>query len=81
MHDHSLGGYLRRRSDEELEEMLTYCLREENYANYSYAILEILRVLQERFIPDAAPDEILQIKEKLLQDKPEEKGENSLTMA
>ena len=74
MKDHSLGGYLRRRSDKELEAILAYCLQEENYANYEYAILEILRVLQDRFVPDATSEEILLIKEKLLQYKLEEKG-------
>ena len=48
MIDHSLRGYLQRRTTEELEAILAYCLREENYQNYEYVILEILSVLRQR---------------------------------
>ena len=46
--DYSLGAYLRRRTTEELEDMLAYCLQEENYVNYEQVILEILRIFRER---------------------------------
>ena len=47
MTDHSLRGYLQRRSTKELERVVAYCL-EENYANYEHVILEILRIFRER---------------------------------
>ncbi len=46
--DHSLYGYLRRRSDEELAAILQYCLREENSKEYYYAIPEIIKIMEER---------------------------------
>ena len=48
MEDHSLRGYLSRRSVDELEYFLLFCLQEENLANYSYAVDEILDVLKDR---------------------------------
>ena len=48
MTDHSLRGYLQRRSTKELERVVAYCLEEENYANYEHVILEILRIFRER---------------------------------
>ena len=48
MADYSLRGYLERRTTEELDAILAYCLREENYANYEYAICEILEILNKR---------------------------------
>lgn len=48
MTDHSLCGYLQRRSTKELERVVAYCLEEENYANYKHVILEILRIFRER---------------------------------
>ncbi len=72
MEDHSLDGYLRRRSTEELESLLAYCLQDEIYANYKHVILEILRILEERFVPDMTSEEVLRVKEKLLQYKPKE---------
>ena len=49
--DHSLYGYLKRRSTEELESLLAYCLKEENYKIYQCAVLEIQSVLEERLKP------------------------------
>lgn len=51
MENHSVCGYLKRRSTEELKEMLVYYLQEENYTNNEQAILEILCVLNDRFEP------------------------------
>ena len=48
MADHSLNGYLQRRTTKELEIALAYCQREENYLNQEAVILEILRILRER---------------------------------
>lgn len=70
MADHSLGGYLQRRTTEELEGILEYCLREENYANYEYAILEILDVLKDRFVPETTSEAAICLRERLLRNKP-----------
>ena len=72
MEDHSLRGYLRRRSTEELDSLLAYCLQEENYANYDYAILDILSVLNERFVPEGTSELALRVKEMLLRYKPKD---------
>ena len=32
--DHSIREYLNKRTTEELEAILSYCLKEENYKNY-----------------------------------------------
>ena len=52
MEDHSLRGYLNRRSVDELESFLLFCLQEENLAKYSYAVEEILNVLKDRVSPE-----------------------------
>ena len=52
MEDHSIRGYLKRRSIDELESLLSFCLQEENFANYRYAIGEILDVLKDRVTPE-----------------------------
>lgn len=49
--------------------MLQYYLKEENYANYAYAILEILNILNDRFTPDATSEEVLLLRARLLQNK------------
>ena len=54
MEDHSLRGYLKRQSTEELDSILQYCLQEENYANYEFVILEILHILDERGLPEVS---------------------------
>ncbi len=46
--DHSLYGYLSRRSDEELQAIVRCCLREENIKEYYYVIPEIIKILEER---------------------------------
>ena len=51
MKDHSLVGYLKRRSTEELKAMLAYYLRGSRYASYRDAIAEIQNILQERGVP------------------------------
>ncbi len=72
MADHSLRGYLKRRSTVELDSLLAYYLQEENYANNAHVILEKLHVLEERFEPDAAPDLTHHAKEMLLQYEPKD---------
>ncbi len=53
MPDHSLLGSLKRRTTEELDAMLVYCLQEENYANHEHVILEVLSILCERDAQEA----------------------------
>lgn len=72
MSDHSLRAYLERRSTEELDAMLAYYLQDDRYKDYGYAILEILHVLEDRFVPDTSSEEYNYINEKLLQHKPKE---------
>lgn len=72
MADHSLRGYLKRQSTVELDSLLAYYLQEENYANNEYVILEILRILEERFAPDTAPDLTHHAKEMLLEYEPKD---------
>ena len=67
MEDQSLHGYLKRRSTEELESLLQYCLQEENYANYEYVILEILSVLDGRSVPEVSSEIKHQIQQFLSQ--------------
>ena len=50
MEDHSVRGYLRRRSTKELENMLALYLEGKNYQKYDYAIREILLILKESSI-------------------------------
>ncbi len=54
MTDHSLGAYLRRRTTKELEDMLAYCLQEDNYVNYEQVILEILSIFYEQDAQETA---------------------------
>lgn len=49
MEDHSLYGYLKRQSTKELESLLAYYLQKANSAEYAYVVVEIRRVLEERF--------------------------------
>ena len=74
MSDHSLRAYLERRSIEELDAMLAYYLQGDNYKNYGHAIVEILHILEERFLPDISPEEYSYMKEKLLRYKPEDES-------
>lgn len=67
MEDYSIRGYLKRRSTEELDAMLLYCLQGFNYIIYEDVILEILRILDERFVPDLTSREALRVRELLLQ--------------
>ena len=57
MADHSLNGYLQRRTTKELEIALAYCLREESYVNHERVILEILKVLCERDAQETVTNE------------------------
>ena len=70
--DHSLRGYLKRQSSEELDALLAYCLQEANYANYEYAFLEILSILNDRFIPNDTSELAGRVREMLLLYKPKD---------
>ena len=52
MTDHSLRGYLERRTTEELDAILAYCLQDDNYKSYEYVIKEIISILLERDLQD-----------------------------
>lgn len=54
MIDCSLQGYLKRRTTEELDAILAYCLQEENYVNYEHVIMEIFSILRERDTQESA---------------------------
>ena len=70
MEDHSLRGYLKRRSTKELEAILAYCLQEANYVKYEEVILQVLSILDDRFVPDVSPELALRVKEMLLRYNP-----------
>ena len=53
MEDHSLSGYLERRSTEELEAILDHCLQKPPCESNQQAIFEILRILNARVSPEA----------------------------
>ena len=57
MKNHSLKAELKTRATEELDSMLAYCLREENYANHADTICAILEVLHEREYQETLPEE------------------------
>lgn len=65
--DHSMCGYLQRRTTEELRGMLAYYLQEKQYVNYAHVILEILRILNTRCVQDAPLEMALWAYEQLLQ--------------
>ena len=46
--EHSIRRCLSRRTTEELEELLRFCLKEENFQAYCYVIPEILETFAER---------------------------------
>ena len=48
--DHSVQGYLSRRTTEELELMLQYCLQAENSKYYANIALMVRRILKQRRI-------------------------------
>jgi len=73
MINHTLHNYLKKRSTEELDSLLAYCLREANYANYEHVILEILRILNDHFVPDITSELALRAKEMLLCYKPKDR--------
>ncbi len=72
MADHSLRGYLKRRTTEELDSLLAYYLQETNHENYEHTILEILHVLKERYVPERTSEAALRVKELLLRHKPKD---------
>ena len=57
MKEQSLKADLKARTTEELDAMLAYCLREENYVNHSDTVCTILRVLHEREYRETLPEE------------------------
>ena len=52
MEDHSISGYLKRRSTEELEAILEFCFRKPHCENDMSIILEIQNILKERGVSD-----------------------------
>lgn len=66
MADHSLRKYLQKRTTEELEDILGYCLQEVHYANYEHVILEILSILNDRYVPDVTSKMAHRVQELLL---------------
>ena len=65
MGDHTVSGYLKRQSVAELRGILYYCLREENYDNYAYAIPLILEELNGRFAAEDASEQALWVRQLL----------------
>ena len=57
MKEQSLKADLKARTTEELDAMLAYCLREENYVNHADTVCTILRVLHEREYQEILPEE------------------------
>lgn len=56
--DHSVQGYLERRSTEELRSILKYCLDINRFRQYEDSIRIILKILQKRY--EETPHEIPQ---------------------
>ena len=46
--EHSMQAYLKRRSTEELDAILGYCLAGEHWQQYEKAVMEIIQILKER---------------------------------
>ena len=72
MDEHSLREYFQKQPTETLEHLLNHYLQEYNYINYEHAILEILQVLEERFVPDLSSENMRRMRERLLQYKPKD---------
>ena len=72
--DHSVSGYLKMRTTEELYAILNYCLRENNYNSYKYVVPEMLEVLEEHMPLEELSPCVMQYLTKRLQD---ENRENS----
>lgn len=66
MEDHSVYEYLKRRTTEELEEILTDCLQTDRYANSEDMIGDILHILEARAASCLASELVLQARQKLL---------------
>jgi hypothetical protein len=49
--DHSMQGYLSRRTTEELEIILQHCLQEENSEHYAHIAFMIRKILKQRKHP------------------------------
>ena len=64
--DHSVYGYLSRRTTEELEGILMDCFRKK-YDKFT--ILQILDVLEQRYLPGVFPSHIVQIRQELAEDE------------
>ena len=46
--DHSIEGYLKRRTTQELDGMLNFCVMGDNWKKYGYVVPMILNILRER---------------------------------
>ena len=49
---------------------MAYCLQEANYVKYEEVILQVLSILDDRFVPDVSPELALRVKEMLLRYNP-----------
>lgn len=72
MEDSSLFGDLERRPTEELNALLAYCLEETNYIECQHIVIEILRVLNERFVPDVTSEQAQRVRQMLLRYEPKD---------
>lgn len=66
--DHSVRGYLRRRSTQELEGFLQMCLREKGYR---YAMKDVLDELEKRYAPEQLPPHVIQVRQMLAEQQDE----------
>ena len=66
MEDHSVYGYLKRRTTEELECVLARCLQEDDYVDGDEMIVQILRILEARSVPALTAELVLRARQRLL---------------
>lgn len=66
MEDHSISGYLERRTSEELEGVLEYCLQDDRYVKYEDVISQTLRILETRAAPCLVSEAVLRARKMLL---------------
>ena len=64
--DHSVYGYLSRRTTEELEGILMDCFQKK-YDKFT--ILQVLDVLEQRYLPGVFPSHIVQLRQELAEDE------------
>lgn len=72
MKKHSLRGYLRRQTTEKLDSILEFCLQGDNYKKYDFVIMEVMKILEERYVPNLDTETAKGMRERLLQYKPKD---------